>query len=189
MIRMMSKTAWAGALAAAFGLSTASAHAEGGLYLGAGIGSASLAEEFDGFEFDDDVEAYRFLGGLQLGDTLGIEAGYQSFGDFEERIDLGGATAITRFSADGWTLGGTRGVPVAAGVSLFGRAGVFLWDADVEVNGLRSAVDDDSNPYYGVGGKVDVSDRLSIVGDWTRFELDDIDTDVLSLGFEYRFGL
>lgn len=165
-----------------------SATAESGLYLGAGIGSATLAEDFDGFDIDDDTESYRFLGGLQLGDALGIEAGYMNFGDFEERIDFGGGTALTRLTADGWTLGGTLSMPLSNAVSLFGRGGVFVWDAGVEVDGIRAAVDDDSNPYYGGGAKVSFTRNFSLVGDWTRYELDEVDTDVYSLGFEYRFG-
>lgn len=175
------------ALIAAATLGTA-AQADTGLYLGAGVGAATVDEDFSGFDIDDDVEAYRVLGGLQLGDTLGIEVGYQNFGDFEERFDLGGVTSVTRLTADGWTLGGTLGLPLTDSISIFGRAGIFVWDADVEVNGVRSAVDDDSNPYYGVGGKVGFTDRFSLVGDWSRFELDETDLDVVSLGFEYRFG-
>jgi hypothetical protein len=162
--------------------------ADSGFYLGASIGSASLEEDFDGFDVDDDTEAYRVIGGLQFGETFGIEAGYQNFGDFTERFDLGGTTAITRLTADGWTLGGTVGIPVGESASLFGRGGIFVWDADVEIDGIRAAVDDDSNPYYGVGAKVDFTRNFSLVGDWTRYELDDVDSDVISLGFEFRFG-
>jgi len=176
------------AVAAAGLLVPVLATADSGLYLGAGVGAASLAEDFDGLRIDDEVEAYRILGGLQLGKNLGLELGYQNFGDFEQRVDLGGTTAITRLTADGWTLGGTLGLPLGDYVSLFGRGGLFVWDADIEVNGVRAAVDDDSNPYYGGGAKVAFSERFSLLGDWTRYELDDVDTDVISIGFEYRFG-
>ncbi len=66
---------------------------------------------------------------------------------------------------------------------------MFVWDADVDVNGLPAAVDDDSNPYYGLGAKFAFSPNLSLLGDWTRYELDEVNSDVISLGFEYRFGL
>lgn len=164
------------------------AGAESGLYLGAGLGSAGVAEEFAGFDFDDDVAAYRFLAGLGFGDSVGIEAGYQDFGDFEDSVDIGGFPRRARLSAAGWTLGGTLSVPLTDYVSLFGRGGVFLWEADIELDGLRAAVDDDSNPYYGAGAKVGVTRNLSLTGDWTRYELDSVDTDVFSIGFEYRFG-
>ena len=179
--------AWMSCIALGAAMSGTAA-AESGLYLGGAIGSAGLDETFDSFDIDDDVEAYRLLGGYRFGETFGIEAGYLSFGDFEQRFDLNGTTAITRLTADGWTLGGTLDFPLTEAVSLFGRGGVFLWDADVDVNGVRAALDDDSNPYYGAGEKVDLSRNFSLVGDWTRYELDDVDSDVISLGIEFRFG-
>ncbi len=184
----MTRRQWTAPALIAAALIPALAAANPGLYVTGSIGSASLDEDFDGFSVSDDVEAFRILGGWQLTDALGIEAGYQNFGDFEETVDLGGTLARTVLTADGWTLGGTLGMPVGQSVSLFGRAGVFVWDADVRVDGVRAAVDDDSNPYFGGGAKVDLTPNFSLVGDWTRYELDDVDSDVISLGFEYRFG-
>lgn len=164
------------------------ANAESGLYLAGSIGSASLEEDFDGFNVNDDVASYRLLAGWQLGDAFGIEAGYLDFGTFEQRVDLGGATALTQLSANGWTLGGTLAAPLTEQFSIVGRAGVFVWDADIAVDGIREAVDDDSNPYYGAGARFAFTPNLWLLGDWTRYELDDVNSDVISLGFEYRFG-
>lgn len=165
------------------------AQAESGFYLAGSIGSATLDEDFDDFDVDDDVESYRLLAGWQFSDAFGIEAGYLDFGTFEETVDLGAVTAVTELSADGWTFGGTLAAPLGEQFSVFGRAGVFVWDADVDVDGVRAAVEDDSNPYYGGGAKFRVTPNFLLVGDWTRYELDDVDSDVISLGFEYRFGL
>ena len=162
--------------------------ADSGFFVGGSIGSATLDEDFEGFAVDDDTESYRIFAGLQLNDLIAIEGGYQNFGDFEERIDLNGTTSITRLTADGWTLGGTLTLPVSDQVSLFGRAGIFMWDADIELNGIRAAVEDDDNPYYGAGASVALSPNFSLLGDWTRYELDDVDSDVISIGFQYRFG-
>lgn len=164
------------------------AQADTGLYLGASLGSSHLNEDFSGIDLDTDATAFRFVGGFQLGDYLGLEAGYHSFGTFSETIDFGPGTSRTDVNADGWTLGGTLGLPLSDRMSLYGRAGVFFWDADVEVDGLSIDVPGDENPYFGGGAKVDVTPNLSLVGDWTRYELDTIDSDVISIGFEYRFG-
>ncbi len=132
-------SAWAALITAVF-LIPAAAQAESGLYVAGSIGSANLEESFDDFDVDDDVEAYRLLAGWQFSDMFSLEAGYQNFGDFEERVDLGGTIARTVLTADGWTLGGTVGAPISESFSLFGRAGVFMWDADVRVDGIRAAV-------------------------------------------------
>lgn len=185
----MRNRGYAGIVAVAIAaLVPAAASAESGLYIGAGLGSAGVAEEFEGFDFDDDVAAYRFLAGLNLGGRFGIEAGYQNFGNFEESFDIGGFPSRARLTAEGWTLGGTLSLPLTDFFSVFGRGGLFLWEADIELDGIRAAVEDDSNPYYGAGAKVGVTRNLSLTGDWTRYELDSVDTDVFSVGFEYRFG-
>lgn len=164
------------------------AQADTGLFVGASFGSSHLDEDFTGFNIDTDANAYRIVGGFQFGDYLGLEAGYHNFGDFAETVDLGGFTSLTEVTADGWTLGGTLGLPLNEQFSLYGRAGVFFWDADVEVDGFSINVPEDENPYYGGGARVDVTSQLSLIGDWTRYELDTIESDVISVGFQYRFG-
>jgi len=162
--------------------------ADTGLFVGASFGSSHLDEDFTGFNIDTDANAYRIVGGFQFGDYLGLEAGYHNFGDFEETVDFGGLSSVSQITADGWTLGGTLGLPLNEQFSLYGRAGVFFWDADVEVDGFSINVPDDENPYYGGGARVDVTSQLSLLGDWTRYELDTIESDVISVGFQYRFG-
>ena len=164
------------------------AFAESGIYFGASIGSSHLDEDFSGINLDTDATAYRIVGGVQLGDYLGFEAGYHDFGEFTETVDLGGLLTDTEIGAEGWTLGGTLGLPLSEQFSVFGRAGVFFWDADVEVDGFSIDVAEDENPYYGAGAKFNVSSNFSLLGDWTRYELDDIESDVISIGFQYRFG-
>ncbi len=164
------------------------AHAETGVYLGASIGSSHLDEDFSGFNVDTDASAYRVVGGIQLSEFLGIEAGYHNFGDFAETIDIGGLSSRAELAADGWTLGGTLGLPLTEQFFLFGRAGVFFWDADVELDGFSIDVPEDENPYYGGGAGIYITPNLSLIGDWTRYELDNIDSDVISVGFQYRFG-
>jgi len=164
------------------------ANADTGLFVGASVGSSHLEDDFSNLNIDTDATAYRFVGGFQITDYFGIEAGYHNFGDFSETIDLGQALSRTEITADGWTLGGTLGLPLNEQISLYGRAGVFFWDADVEVNGFSIDVPEDENSYYGGGAKIDVTQNLSLLGDWTRYELDTIDSDVISIGFQYRFG-
>ena len=157
------------------------------LYIGASLGSAHLDENIDGVGFDSDANSYRLFGGIQFGDALGIEAGYLDFGEFSETIDIGGIPSSTEISGDGWTLGGTLAAPLGDRFAIFGRAGVFFWDADVVVDGFSIDTPGDENPYYGGGLRLDFSEQFSLTGDWTRYELDEVDTDVISLGFQYRF--
>ncbi len=185
---MKSKTLWLVGMATAALSVPVAASADSGLFIGGSIGSTTIDETFDGVGLDANATAYRINGGFQFGDLFGIEVGYQDFGDIDETITVGPVTSVTSIDADGWTLGGTLGLPIADNFSLIGRAGVFFWDADVSVDGFSIDVPSDENPYYGLGARVDVSPNFSLIGDWSRFELDDVDTDVISIGFQYRFG-
>ena len=70
---------------------------------------------------------------------------------------------------------------------MFGRAGAFFWDGDADINNVSQATPEDTNPYFGAGAKFAISDQFSLVGDWTRYELEDTESDVLSLGVTFRF--
>jgi OOP family OmpA-OmpF porin len=161
--------------------------ADSGLYFGGSIGSASLDDGFDEFVVDDSSTAYRVTLGWQFSDFLAIEAGYHDFGTFEDSFTVGGEPLDLRLEADGFMLGGTASLPLAGSLWLYGRAGAFIWDGDANVNSITEARPEDTNPYYGGGAKVSLTNRLDLVGDWTRFELKDTNSDVISLGFTYRF--
>ena len=185
---MKSKSVWLGGLTAAALIIPGMASADTGLYIGGSIGSATVDDTFSGVDLDSDASAYRIVGGYKFGELLGLEIGYQDFGDIDESVTVGPVTSITSLSADGWTAGATLDLPINNNFSLFGRAGVFFWDADVSVDGFSIDVPGDENPYYGAGAKLNISPNFSLIGDWSRFELDDVDTDVISIGVQYRFG-
>ena len=163
------------------------ANADSGFYIGGSVGSATLEEDFDGFRLDADNTAYRFVAGWQLSDLLSLEAGYKNFGSFDDSFTVGGEPVDVSIEADGWMLGGTASLPLGPALSLYGRAGAFIWDADAEVNSIVEGRTDDTNPYYGGGAKVAIGERLDLIGDWTRYELDSTESDVISLGFTLRF--
>jgi len=185
---MKRKSQYLAGLAVAFLAVPALATADSGLFVGGSIGSATVDDDFDGAIFDSDTSAYRIVGGYQFGDVFGLELGYQDFGNMDETVIIDDISSMTRISASGWTAGGTLDLPLGDKFSLFGRAGVFFWEADVHVDGFSIDVPSDENPYYGAGARVKVSSNLSLIGDWSRYELDDVDTDVISIGFQYRFG-
>jgi len=169
-------------------LASANAIADSGLYVGAGIGAATLSDDVRLVTLDDEADTWRVNAGLQLGNHLSLDAGYHDFGRLAVTDLIGTPGVRPKLTLDGWTFGGTLAFPVSPELTLFGRGGVFLWDAVIDANGLRNSLSDDSDPYYGAGAKFAVTRKFAIVGDWARFEFDDADADVFSLGVEYRFG-
>ena len=161
--------------------------ADSGLFIGGSVGNSTLDEDIDGTLFDDNATAYRLVTGYQFSDTFGIEIGFQDFGEIDETVE-NPLPVEASISADGWTAGVTLDLPVGDQFSLFGRAGYFFWDADVVIDGFPLDIPGDENPYYGAGARFNLSKNFSLIGDWSRFELDDVDTDVIAIGFQYRFG-
>jgi len=165
----------------------ATALADSGFFIGGSIGAATLDEDFEGLGLDTDSTSFGFSAGWRFGELFALEAGYQNFGKFEETLDLGGLLSDVTVEADGFTVGFAAGMPLGSTTSLFGRAGAFFWDGDAAINDFTLARPGDNNLYYGAGADVRISERLSLIGDWTRYELEDTESDVISLGFRYRF--
>ena len=177
----------ASALLAVIALVPLSASADSGFFFGGSVGSATLDDDIDTFALDADSTSFRLNAGWQFSDFFALEVGYHDFGKFDEELDLGGILSDVDIRADGYTFGATMSVPMGSNLSLFGRAGGFIWEADARVDGLRIEGFDDENLYYGAGADFKVTDQFSLLGDWTRYELDDTESDVISIGFRYRF--
>jgi OOP family OmpA-OmpF porin len=165
-----------------------SATAGEGFYAGASIGSAKLDGDFDGLDIDDDTTAYRIVGGWWVNRYFALEAGYHNFGDFEQNFNLNGTSSRARLSADGYTLGVQASYPLTSKVAVFGRAGAFFWDGEAEINNVSQASPEETNPYLSLGLSYGLTENLSVIGDWTRYELESANSDVFSMGFQFRFG-
>ena len=161
--------------------------ADSGFFIGGSIGAATLDEDFEGLGLDTDSTSFGFNAGWRFSDLFALEAGYHNFGKFEETLDVGGLLSDVTVEADGFTVGFAASIPLGGTTSLFGRAGAFFWDADTAINDFNLARPEDNNLYYGAGADVTISARLSLIGDWTRYELEKTESDVISIGFRYRF--
>jgi len=164
------------------------AHADGGFFMGASIGTADLNDDFDGLAIDTDSTAYRLTVGWRFNENFAIEGGYHNFGDFEQQIDINGNPASINLSADGFTLGIAGALPLSDKFSLTGRLGMFFWDGDAEINNVSQATPEDSNLYFGAGANYALTERLALTGDWSRYDLEDTTSSVFSVGFQYGFG-
>lgn len=159
----------------------------GDFYLGASVGNAALDEDFDGLNVDDSATAYRIVAGWSISDYFSLEGGYNDFGDFEQTFDDGSGPMTAKLSADGFILGVVGRAPLSGRIALTGRAGMFFWDGNAEINNVSQANPEDSNLYLGLGLSFSISNTLELTGDWTRYELDNAASSVFSLGLQYHF--
>jgi hypothetical protein len=163
------------------------ANAEG-FFVGGSIGSASLSQDFDGLTVDDSTTSFRLVAGWRFNEYFSVEGGYNSFGKFKDDVDIAGVPTSVSLTADGFTLGLGGSIPLSDRFSLIGRAGMFFWNGTAEINSVTQADPGDSNPFFGAGAQFAISSKFLINADFTRYEVEDANSDVLSVGFEYRFG-
>ena len=103
------------------------------------------------------------------------------------------AVEIPSASSDGFTLAGIGSIPIGDRFSLHARLGAVIWDADTIVRlGGSSPItitegDSGTDAFYGIGFGVRLGEQWDLMADYERYNLDDIDTDVFSVGLRYRF--
>ena len=154
-------------------LAAPAALAQGQLELGAG---------YSNFDADNaDLGALTARGTYFFTPMIGAE-GEASFGVDDDTV--GGAKVELDSSVAAF---GVAQLPVAEKVDLFARAGYASNDYKVKVPGVGSSSNTDDGLAYGVGAKVFLTDKFGLRGDLTRYEGDDTDADVISVGGVMKF--
>ena len=166
-------------LALALGALSFGAHAAEptGFYAGGGVGQSMVDESFA----DDEDTAYQVFGGYQFNPYFGLEAAYTDFG----KVDLVGN--VGKLEADTVSLVAVGTLPFTANVSGYAKAGFHSWDADVRAPGIGRASDDGTDPTYGLGLQYRFSDAFALRGEYSRFEMDDVDVDLAQVQVRFDF--
>ncbi len=155
-------------LTISLGISIATAQAaQPGPYLGAGIGQA------DDEILNETESAYKFFGGVNLNENIGLELSY---------VDLG-SYANGQLTQDGVAYELIGYLPLDANIDLYGRAGFYDWTVS---NGFitRSGAE----PTFGFGLNVQMNPNLSLRGEYQIFtEVDGGDVDMVSASLSFHF--
>lgn len=173
------------AMALGFG-TTGSALAANGLYVGAGVGQASYdvcgALGTGLTSCDDEDTGWKVFGGYDFNENLAIEAAWVDLGE----VSASGAGGTATVEVDGIAVDLKATLPLNEAFGIFGKVGFISWDA--EGGGLASGADDDGNDLaYGIGAEYMFSSQFGIRGEWERFDVDDEDADLLSIGAVLKF--
>lgn len=180
----------AGSLLAVATIIPATAKADSGFYVGAGVGNASfevdLGEagipEFP--EFDESDLGFKAFAGYNFElpvVSLGLEAGYTDFGTPSMSID-GETLGI---SVDGLSLWGIAAIGLGP-VDLYGKVGSLQWDASISALDESESIDGDDTG-YGIGLRFNAG-SLQLRGEYEIFELDgEADLTMFSVGVAYNF--
>lgn len=116
-----------------------------GLYVGIGGGFSAIEMKSGEIRVDDDDLATKLTLGYRLekdfsrlGINLAVEGAYLDLGSIEDR-SLG---ADLDLEADGFSLHAVAYFPITRRWDIIGKAGVYAWDAELEIEGVE--IDDDS---------------------------------------------
>jgi hypothetical protein len=157
--------------------------ADNGFYLGASLGQANLKIDdltnntFENDDFDADDMAFKLIAGIRPLDWLGVEAAYVNFGEPEDTV-LG-----QKLKADGDGISAFAVGFLATGpVDLFAKVGLISWDSKIS----GSFDDDGTDLAYGAGAQFRVL-GLSIRAEYEKFDISDVDLDMISVGVTYTF--
>jgi opacity protein-like surface antigen len=156
--------------------------ADNGFYLGGSIGQANLKIDdltngISTADFDADDTAFKLIAGIRPLDWLGVEAAYVNFGEPEDTV-LG-----EKLKADGDGISAFAVGFLATGpVDLFAKVGLISWDSKIS----GSFDDSGTDLAYGAGAQFRVL-GLSIRAEYEKFEISDVDLDMISVGLTYTF--
>jgi hypothetical protein len=152
------------------------AYADSGFFIGGAYGDADL--DVSGESFDQDSAPYKIMAGyifdMPVVDVA-IEAAYNDFGSQEAVLGDVDADGLSAFVVGG----------VDFGIfGMFAKAGMVSWDA--KLSGIVNDSEDGTDPAYGVGMRLTFS-SIETRLEYERFDFDDANLDMISLGLIWRF--
>jgi OOP family OmpA-OmpF porin len=168
----------------------------GEFYVGGALGQASTdvpgATSGSGVTIDDSSTGYKFFGGYNVARYFSVEGAYVDGASVKMNTD--DQQFSSSFDTSGFAFRAMGVWPVREKLSLFADLGMYMWDGDATVSDgftTASGSTDGTDPVYGIGmgwqaienGNV----RVEIERYTTSAEGVDLDTDMISVGFAYKF--
>ena len=163
------------------------AAAADGLYLGLGIGAATIKDDFQTSTFEADDVAYKGFIGWRFDEIpivdLAVEAAYTNFGKPSQT--LGTPAQNVEYQLHGPSLAGLLILPLGP-FDLYAKGGMLAWELDRTV-GATTSSGSGTDAFYGVGASFYLW-KLAFRAEYERFEIKDVDRlEMLSLGVLLQF--
>lgn len=147
-----------------------------GWYAGAGVGQSMIDEGL----LDEEDTGFQVFGGYQMHPNWGVELAYTDFGKVERR-------GVGALEADTVSLVAVGTLPFTEKFSGYAKAGFHTWDVDARAYGIGSASEDGTDPTYGLGLQYRFTDTVALRGEYSRFEMDDVDVDLAQVQVRFDF--
>jgi len=154
------------------GILPVSAEAASGLYLGAGLGQATVKDSSSSGNFDASDAAYKVFAGYRFNMIpiidLAAEVGYVDFG--KPSKDVGGQNAQVKLH--GFDAAGLLIFPLGP-VDFYGKVGILSWSLDASGAGTSSSTTG-SDPFYGVGIGFYIW-KIGVRAEFEQYKIKDVD--------------
>lgn len=144
-------------------------------------------------------EGWKVYGGYQFNKYLALEGGYTNLNDAHANTTItapSAGTIRTNVATDAWSLAAVGTYPITDKFSVMGKVGAayVLTEITAKATGSGSgttasvAVGDDSyRPVYGLGVSYALLDNLNLRAEYERFDLKDINIDLITAGVAMKF--
>ncbi|HEV3008459.1 MAG TPA: porin family protein [Burkholderiales bacterium] len=139
--------------------------------------------------------AFKLFSGYMFTPYAGIESAYVHLGDvtysgqFDNQF---GSQPVSggKVDATGFTISLLGSYSLTQELSLLGKLGIFIWEwraSDTTSGQPFSTAEDGSDLSFGLGLRYSFARKWAVRAEWERFQLDDADADLLSIGLVWRF--
>ncbi len=188
-------------------LSTAALADSGNFYAGISAGKSDIDTDVSNLtgtaSLDEDDKGFKLSGGYQYNENIAVEVHYTDLGEAElngnsgDTFVLDGTTfAFTANDVKVTSEGESYGIaavfsfPLTDAIKPFARIGIQHWEIDGSVTstaGNADFSDDGTDPFYGVGVDVQLSDSIALRAEYEHYELDSEDAEFLAVGIRVSF--
>jgi len=188
------KTLVASALAISAALAANQASAQA--FAGGSIGQSDIDDEvaaglITAGTVDGKDTAWKIFGGYMFNRHFGVEGAYVNLGEASYSGNFFGAPVTGgKIEVSGFNLAALGSYPINEQFSVFGKIGLFLWDAEASdtTGGVPfSAKEDGTDLSFGVGLGYNFTRNLGVRLEWEMVEAADADATLLSIGIAWRF--
>jgi len=157
------------------------AAASAGGYIGLSVGQSSI-DSSDFSDFDKDT-SFSITGGYKFNQYFAMEASYIKLGDFED-----GIAPVWTIEVDGINFAAVGIIPVNERFDIFGKVGVFVWEANLKEAGFgKLSSEDGSDISIGLGASANLTDQFDLIVEYQKFDLDGDKISNISIGGRYNF--
>jgi len=164
--------------------------AGGAFYAGAGVGQSDVDADAGLSSFSDTDIGWKIFGGYEFNKYFAVEGAWVDLGDFSDTVidPIFFLPGKGKLEIDGLAISAVGSYPINEAFTVFGKLGIWAWDAEVKssLSGLSSD-DDGTDVMFGAGGSYNFTKAISVRAEWERFEADGDDADLLSISGVYKF--